>query len=68
MYVCMNRFPSLARKRSCNSTFKALISVIHGCKNLDLIFGWSIKFRVTVFVGDKNVGLQFWVGVKISGI
>ena len=35
---------------------------------MDLIFGWSIKFWGKVSVGDKKIGLKFWLGVKISGV
>ena len=35
---------------------------------MDLTFGWSIKFWGKVSVGDKNIGLKFWSGVKISGV
>ena len=47
---------------------KALLSVIQGVKNLDLIFSWNIKFLGKVSVGDKKIGLKFWPGVKISGV
>ena len=33
-----------------------------GCKNLDLIFGWTIKFWVKVSVGDKKIRVKVLFG------